>query len=83
MCFAQFIDFVYLSYDTNLPDPQVKVFDLRMQQFMNPIQIKTGAFMLKYHPKLSSTLFVVSQGFFQICDTQAGSIEIPQCFQVS
>lgn len=70
-------------YDQMVGDPQIKIFDLRMNQLLNPIQIKPGAFMLKFHPKLSGTLIVLSQGFFQFCDMQVNNLTIPRCFQVS
>lgn len=44
-----------------------------MNRPMAPIPLPTGPMLLKFHPKLSSTLVVVSHnGTFQFIDTQAG-----------
>jgi PAB-dependent poly(A)-specific ribonuclease subunit 2 len=63
-------------------DPFIKVFDLRMMQMLHPISFPLGAFSLKFHPKFSSTVIIVSQsGAFQLCDAQ-GTLGVVQNYHV-
>lgn len=63
-------------------DPFVRVFDLRMMQMLPPISFPFGTIALKFHPKFSSTLIIVSQtGVFQLCDVQ-GSLDTIQNYHV-
>jgi PAB-dependent poly(A)-specific ribonuclease subunit 2 len=51
-------------------DPLVKVYDIRMAiRSLAPIPFPSGPVFLKMHPRLSTTVFIVSQsGQFQVCD---------------
>jgi hypothetical protein len=65
-----------------LIDSFIRVFDLRMMQMLRPIAFPPGAFSLKFHPKFSSTLIIVSQsGAFQLCDAQ-GTLGLVQNYHV-
>jgi len=55
-------------------DPLVKVFDLRNNRSLPPVSFPPGAFVLKHHPLLSSTMVVASEeGVFQLAEA-GGSI---------
>ncbi|CAG8494661.1 13748_t:CDS:10 [Funneliformis mosseae] len=50
-------------------DPLVKVYDIRTMRPLVPMPFPTGPCFLKMHPKLSTTVFIVSQsGQFHVCD---------------
>ncbi|KAJ3122475.1 poly(A)-specific ribonuclease, partial [Nowakowskiella sp. JEL0407] len=50
-------------------EPLVKVYDLRTLKALPPISFLSSPSHLKFHPKLTSTVFTVSStGQFQICD---------------
>lgn len=51
-------------------DPLVKVYDIRMSiRALAPIPFPSGPIFLRMHPRLSTTVFIVSQsGQFQVCD---------------
>ncbi|KAJ1558515.1 poly(A)-specific ribonuclease [Nowakowskiella sp. JEL0078] len=52
-----------------LVEPLVKVFDLRTMKTLPPISFSTVPQFLKFHPKLTSTIYISSQtGQFQSCD---------------
>ncbi|KAL6047104.1 poly(A)-specific ribonuclease [Balamuthia mandrillaris] len=68
------------SYPTS--DPMVKIYDLRTMRPLPPVAFPPGAFQVKFHPKFSSSLFVVSQGGqLQICEAQGEQTNI-QMYQV-
>jgi PAB-dependent poly(A)-specific ribonuclease subunit 2 len=63
-------------------DSYIKVFDLRMMRILRPLNFPPGALLLKFHPKFSSTLIIVSQaGQFQLCDAQ-GDLSSLQNYQM-
>jgi PAB-dependent poly(A)-specific ribonuclease subunit 2 len=69
--------------DGNLMQDRIlQVFDLRMMKLLSPITAYHGASFIKVHPKLASTIMVVSQlGSFQVCDL--GTLMMaPQFYQV-
>ncbi|RIA93213.1 ubiquitin carboxyl-terminal hydrolase-domain-containing protein [Glomus cerebriforme] len=50
-------------------DPLVKVYDIRTMRPLVPMSFPTGPCFLKMHPKLSTTVFIVSRsGQFHVCD---------------
>ena len=52
-----------------VPDPFVKVYDVRMMRALLPVAFPAGPTLLRFHPKLSSTAIVTSQtGLFQVID---------------
>src|SRR3990167_9239868 len=64
-------------------DPFVKVYDIRTYRQLSPIPFPAGAFMLKFHPKFSSTLLIASQtGQFQLSDIQADISKPSRYYQV-
>lgn len=52
-----------------IPDPYVKMYDMRMFRPLAPAQFPAGPFLLKFHPRFTSTLVVASQmGTMQLFD---------------
>ena len=52
-------------------DPLVRLHDLRTMRPLPPITFPPGAFLLKFHPKFTSSLFIISQsGQLQFCEAQ-------------
>ncbi|CAG8702572.1 16980_t:CDS:10, partial [Dentiscutata erythropus] len=50
-------------------DPLVKLFDIRVMRPLAPISFYSGPSFIRMHPKLSTTVFVVSRtGQFHVCD---------------
>ncbi len=63
-------------------DPVVKVYDVRTMRPLSPIAFPPGALFLKFHPKFSSSLFIVSQnGQLQLCEAQ-GDLTNVQMYHV-
>ncbi|KAL1923050.1 uncharacterized protein VTP21DRAFT_9426 [Calcarisporiella thermophila] len=55
--------------DTLIIDPLVKIYDLRTMRTLAPLPFPSGPCFLAMHPRLSATVFIVSQtGQFQMCD---------------
>ncbi|GAA96870.1 uncharacterized protein L969DRAFT_87898 [Mixia osmundae IAM 14324] len=63
-----------------VPDPLVKVFDVRMLRPLVPVPFPAGPAFIKPHPRLSTTIAVSSlNGSFQIVDTlQQGTVQFHQ-----
>ncbi|ORX88696.1 cysteine proteinase [Basidiobolus meristosporus CBS 931.73] len=62
-----------------ISDPIVKVYDIRTMQPLPPIAFPMGPTMIKFHPKIPTSVFVASQsGQFQLCDVSNQSADI--CF---
>jgi len=54
-------------------DPLVKVIDTRTMRVLLPLSVPTGPYFVRFHPKFSSTIVVVSQqGRYELCDVQSG-----------
>ncbi|KAI8801403.1 ubiquitin carboxyl-terminal hydrolase-domain-containing protein [Cladochytrium replicatum] len=50
-------------------DPLVKIYDMRTLKTLPPVSFPGGPALLKFHPKLTSTIYTASQsGQFQVCD---------------
>jgi len=55
-------------------DPFVKVYDVRTFRPLAPVSYPPGAHFVRFHPRFSSTLFMVSQlGSFQLAEVGGGS----------
>jgi DNA polymerase III epsilon subunit-like protein len=68
-------------------EPFVKLFDLRMRRALAPIPCQSGAQLVRFHPRLYSTVVAVqSSGLVQLIDTSVDaltSLALAQSFQVA